>query len=84
MMLRAALIFGIPLALNGVGLAVIRQLDRAFVGFWFGVETLAAYSVLLNMSVIPLSLIISTGHKLGFAYLFSGSEFRPPTLANTL
>ena len=74
MMLRAALIFGIPLALNGVGLAVLGQLDRAFVGFWFGVETLAAYSVLLNMSVIPLSLIISTGHKLGFAYLFSGSE----------
>jgi O-antigen/teichoic acid export membrane protein len=69
--LRAALNFGLPLTLNGFGLAAFGQLDRFFVGHWFGVEALAAYAVILNVGVIPISLIAQTMGRLGVSFLLS-------------
>ena len=68
-MLRAALSFGIPLMLNGVGLAVISQVDRVVVAHWFGVETLAIYAVILSMSVVPISVINRVFGSMSFSYL---------------
>jgi O-antigen/teichoic acid export membrane protein len=70
-MVHEALFFGLPLTLNGIGLAVISQLDRALAGYWFGVETLATYAVIISMSVVPVSLILGMFGPLGFSYLLS-------------
>jgi O-antigen/teichoic acid export membrane protein len=66
---RDALSFGLPLLLNGVTLAIISQFDRTLVGFWFGVGTLAAYTVILSVSVVPISLILQVFGTLGLSYL---------------
>lgn len=50
---RDAIAYALPLTINGIGLAANSQLDRAFVGHWFGVETLALYAVTLNLAVVP-------------------------------
>jgi O-antigen/teichoic acid export membrane protein len=71
LMFYAALSFGFPLLLNGIGLAMISQLDRALVGRWFGVETLAVYAVILSISVVPISLITRVIGVMSFSYLLS-------------
>jgi O-antigen/teichoic acid export membrane protein len=55
--LKAALSFGFPVMLNGIGLAGLAQLDRIIVGHWFGVSTLGLYTVILNIGTIPISLM---------------------------
>jgi O-antigen/teichoic acid export membrane protein len=54
---REALAYSLPLTLNGIGLAASSQLDRALVSRWFGVATLALYSVVLNLAVVPSNII---------------------------
>jgi O-antigen/teichoic acid export membrane protein len=63
--------FGIPLLLNGIGLALYSQLDRLIVGHWFGVSTLATYAVILNMAVVPITLIHRTVGTMGLTYISS-------------
>ena len=70
-MLRKALFFGIPLTLNGIGLAFIYQLDRTLIGHYFGVTTLAMYAVVLSMSVTPISVPLSIFSNIGLSYLLS-------------
>jgi O-antigen/teichoic acid export membrane protein len=66
--IRAMLSFGVPLTLNGLGLAIMSQLDRALVSHWFGVETLAFYTVILNLTVIPLSAIYQVTGQLAMSF----------------
>lgn len=72
--LLAALRFGLPLTLNGLGLAAFSQLDRIIVGHWFGVESLANYAVILNVGIIPMSLLSQIMGRLGVSYLLGGSK----------
>jgi O-antigen/teichoic acid export membrane protein len=72
--LRQALAFGLPLTINGIGLAVISQLDRTLVGYWLGVRELATYAVVLSMSVIPTNLIIGICANLGLSYLLAAGD----------
>ena len=66
-----ALSFGIPLLFNGVALAVMAQFDRALVGHWFGVDTLAKYAVILSMSVMPISLILRVFGTMSLSYILA-------------
>jgi len=52
---QQALSFGLPLIGNGLMLAVMSQTDRMLVGYYFGVKTLAVYSVVLNVAIVPLA-----------------------------
>ena len=72
--MREALSFGIPLTVNGLGLAVIYQLDRTLVGYWFGVKELANYAVVLSVSVVPVNLILGVFSGIGMSYVLDGGE----------
>ena len=72
--MHEALSFGLPLTLNGIGLAVIYQLDRTLVGYWFGVKELASYAVMLSVSVMPTNLILSIFSNMGMSYFLAGSN----------
>jgi O-antigen/teichoic acid export membrane protein len=74
--LRAALQFGIPLLINGIGLAVITQLDRVLVGHWFGVSKLANYAVILGLTVTPVGLILRVFGTAALSYLLSAKDRR--------
>ena len=56
--LREALTFGLPLTLNGIGLAIIYQLDRFMIGHWVGVVELAKYAVIQSLALVPTNLIL--------------------------
>jgi O-antigen/teichoic acid export membrane protein len=66
-----AIYFGIPLLLNGIGLAMISQFDRLLIGHWFGVSTLATYAVILNVAIVPISLIHRVLGTMGLSFLSS-------------
>jgi O-antigen/teichoic acid export membrane protein len=70
--LRKALLFGLPLMLNGVGLAIMYQLDRVIVGYWFGVRELATYAVVFSLGVVPVNLISGVFGGPSLSYLLSG------------
>jgi len=80
--LRAALKFGFPLLVNGIGLAVITQMDRALVGHWFGVDTLAIYAVILSISITPVSLILRVFGTASLSYLISAKRTDPNGVRN--
>jgi O-antigen/teichoic acid export membrane protein len=69
--LREGLLFSLPLMLNGVGLALVQQLDRFMVGYWFGVTELALYAVLLSLSAMPGSFILGVFSNIGLSFLIS-------------
>jgi O-antigen/teichoic acid export membrane protein len=50
-----ALKYGLPLMVNGVGLAIMAQADRFLVGATLGVATLGVYSVILSLSITAMS-----------------------------
>jgi O-antigen/teichoic acid export membrane protein len=66
-----AVYFGVPLVFNGVGLALISQFDRLLIGHWFGVSTLATYAVILNLAIVPISLIHRVLGTMGLSYVSS-------------
>jgi O-antigen/teichoic acid export membrane protein len=68
-MLRVVLSYGIPLTVNGLGLALVSQFDRALVGHWFDVSTLALYAILLNLMGVPISLMDRIFGKIALSYL---------------
>ena len=57
-MLRAAMRWGLPLTLNGIGMAMIAQADRLVVGRLFGIEALGNYAVIVNLVLVPLAALI--------------------------
>ena len=66
---RAALTFGLPLMVNGVGLMVLKQLDQVIVANLFGLPMLALYSLVLNLAIAPTSVLQSVGGKLSLPFL---------------
>jgi O-antigen/teichoic acid export membrane protein len=66
---REAIAYSLPLTLNGIGLAATSQLDRALVSHWFGVATLALYALVLNLAVVPASIIHSVLNLLSVSLL---------------
>lgn len=73
-MLVRALSFGLPLMLNGIGLAAMSQLDRVLVGSWFGVKELGLYAVIMSMSIIPTSLIVVVFSNPSLSFLLSNGQ----------
>jgi O-antigen/teichoic acid export membrane protein len=67
--LRQALAYGLPLMLNGVGLALVSQADRMVVGRFFGMDILGVYAVTLSLAVAPISPLMQTVGTLGFLIL---------------
>jgi Membrane protein involved in the export of O-antigen and teichoic acid len=67
--LREALDYGLPLMLNGAGLALISQADRMVVGRFFGMDILGVYAVTMSFAVAPTSLLLQTTVGLGISML---------------
>src|SRR5260221_10176368 len=67
--LRDAIAYGLPLTVNGMGIAMMGQADRVLVGNWFGLETLAFYAVVLNLTVTPISAIYRIFGTLAMSFL---------------
>jgi PST family polysaccharide transporter/lipopolysaccharide exporter len=66
---RAALSFGLPLMVNGVGLLILSQVDRMIVANRFGLEVLAAYSLSLNLIVAPVSVVSNVIGTIGLPFI---------------
>jgi O-antigen/teichoic acid export membrane protein len=66
---REALIYGLPLIVNGAGLLVVSQGDKLLVGNLFGLETLALYSLVVNLALMPLSPLGVILQNLSIAFL---------------
>jgi len=73
--------FAYPLMFNGLGLATTALGDRFVVGAFFGVETLAIYSVSMLATVIPISFVAKVGNSLCQAALYNASATRPRFVA---
>jgi O-antigen/teichoic acid export membrane protein len=67
--LRKAIAYGLPLTLSGMGIAVNSQFDRVLVSYWLGLEALALYAVILNLALIPISVIAAILGQLGISFL---------------
>ncbi|MGA7383950.1 MAG: oligosaccharide flippase family protein, partial [Methylocella sp.] len=63
------LAWGLPLMLNGAGLALIMQADRMVVGRFFGMDILGVYAVVLGLAVAPTSLLLQIANGLGMSML---------------
>jgi O-antigen/teichoic acid export membrane protein len=68
-LMRDALAFGLPLTVNGIGLAIFSQFDRGIVSHWLGLETLALYAVIMSMAVVPVSIILRVLGTLSLPFL---------------
>lgn len=66
---RAALAFGLPLMANGLGLVILKQLDQVIVANLFGLQTLALYSLVLNLAILPTSVMQRIAGKLSLPFL---------------
>lgn len=71
---REALAYGLPLIANGITLAIMSQADRMLVGYYFGVETLADYAVILNIAVVPLASLYRIVASIALAMLARDRE----------
>ena len=60
-----ALGYGLPLMVNGIGLAIMAQADRFLVGATLGVATLGVYSVILSLSITAMSPFYSIFSSIG-------------------
>jgi len=67
--LRQLLAWGLPLMLNGAGLALIMQADRMVVGRLFGMHILGVYAVVLGLAVAPISVLSQITNGLGMPML---------------
>lgn len=71
---QKAIKFGLPLTLNGIGLAVIGQGDRFMVGALSGLEKLGVYTVLLLAGILPVSALLKILNPLLFAGLHNARD----------
>lgn len=71
---REALAYGLPLIANGIILALMSQADRMLVGYYFGVEALADYAVILNIAVVPLASVYRIVASIALAMLARDRE----------
>lgn len=72
--LRQLLAWGLPLMLNGAGLALIMQADRMVVGRFFGMDILGVYAVVLGLAVAPTSVLSQIANGLGLSMLARSRE----------
>jgi O-antigen/teichoic acid export membrane protein len=70
---RAAFLFGLPLMVNGVGLAAMKQFDQVIVVNFFDLQSLALYGLGLNLALAPASLLQIVAQKLGLPFLGNAS-----------
>jgi O-antigen/teichoic acid export membrane protein len=68
-MRRAALTFGLPLMVNGIGLMAMAQFDRAVVANLFSLSTLAIYSLALTLAIVPTSVLQRVVGNIGVPFL---------------
>lgn len=68
-MRRAALTYGLPLMVNGVGLMALAQFDRAVVANLFSLATLALYSLALAIAIVPTSVLQRVAGNLSIPFL---------------
>jgi len=68
---RKAVAFGIPLMLNGMGLAASGQGDRFIVGSLIGLPALGIYSVATLATTVPLSMISRVTGTITLAALYN-------------
>ena len=61
---RRIFAFAWPAMISGLTLLAVYQGDRVLVGRFFGVETLAAYSVAFVLTMVPASLVGRAGNSL--------------------
>jgi len=66
---RKALVFGLPLLLNGVGLAIMSQGDRWIVGSLLGLPLLGLYSLITLAAFVPLTGLYKIMSPIQFAGL---------------
>jgi len=66
---RAAMTYGLPLMINGVGLFVLAQFDRVIVANLFGLANLALYSVVLTLAIVPTSALSQVIGSFGLPFL---------------
>jgi O-antigen/teichoic acid export membrane protein len=66
---RDALIYGLPLIVNGAGLLVVSQADKLLIGNLFGLKTLALYSLVVNLALMPLAPLDAVLQNLSIAFL---------------
>jgi O-antigen/teichoic acid export membrane protein len=67
--LLQALAYGLPLILNGIGLALLTQADRMVVGRFLGIDILGVYAVVLSLAVTPTSWFLQIASGMGIAML---------------
>jgi O-antigen/teichoic acid export membrane protein len=72
--LHRAFAFGLPLMLNGAGLAFVGQGDRLMVGALLGLPTLGLYAVVVLAGLVPISGISRILGPLLFAGLHNSRE----------
>ncbi|MGB6175828.1 MAG: oligosaccharide flippase family protein [Methylocella sp.] len=82
--LRQILAYGLPLMLNGVGLAILAQADRIVVGRFFGMHILAVYAVAMGLAVAPLSPLFQVIGTLGLSMLARSRDTPKRHLENYL
>jgi PST family polysaccharide transporter len=66
---REVLIYGLPLTVNGLALALISQADRILVAGTLGVETLALYAVVIGLAQTPISPIFEVLGTVGMSIM---------------
>lgn len=66
---QKAFVFGLPLMLNGIGLAVIGQGDRLMVGALMDLPTLGLYAILILAGTVPIGGLFRILGSLQFAGL---------------
>jgi O-antigen/teichoic acid export membrane protein len=67
--MREAFSYGLPLTLNGLGIAANSQFDRALVSHWLGLATLALYAVMLNLATVPVAMLLGILGSVGVPFL---------------
>lgn len=74
--MRVASRFGLPLVLNGIGLAAIAQLDRMLVGYWLGVQALGHYAVIISLGLLPMAFFFRVVGPIASASLLACQDCR--------
>jgi O-antigen/teichoic acid export membrane protein len=66
---KAAILWGLPLMINGIGLMALKQLDQVVVANLFDLQTLALYALGLNLAITPTSPLQGIAQKIGLPLL---------------
>ena len=65
----AAIKWGLPLMVNGIGLLALGQLDRVIVANLFDLQTLALYALGLNLAITPTSPLGAIAGRISLPFM---------------